>query len=128
MLNLDDLIARIRDAGGPDPKLDHDILLGLGARYEQDWGPEYYLLDGSRFYPHALTASVDAALALARHLLPDWGRSVDATVPELGIDVEFHHPRPSEITPKAFGSHSLEPHATLIAMLVGYGIRKTGSE
>jgi hypothetical protein len=68
---MDELILRLEGASGPDSTLDHDILMALGARYELDWGHEYYWPDGSRFYAHELTKSVDHAIALRDHLLPD---------------------------------------------------------
>ena len=62
-VNLSTLIERVEKATGPDGRLDHDILLTLGARYEHDWGPEYYFGE-DREYRHEITRDTDYALAL----------------------------------------------------------------
>lgn len=70
--DLSGLIDRLARANGADGALDMDVLLALGARYELDWGPEFYWPDGSRFYQHDITAKIDDALALLAHVLPGW--------------------------------------------------------
>lgn len=60
---MQELIARLEAAEGHDGKLEHDILLALGARYELDWGPEYYWPDGTRFYAHEFTKQGHDAIA-----------------------------------------------------------------
>lgn len=67
---LDELVARLRGSIGPDGALDKDILCAFGARYELDWGPEFYWPDGGRFYDHDITKKIDHALAFAAHILP----------------------------------------------------------
>jgi hypothetical protein len=41
----------------------------------------------------AFHGSLDAAKALHEAVLPEWTRSVDATAPEMGIEVALHGPK-----------------------------------
>lgn len=62
------LIERLEAATSPDGALDKDILCALGARYDVDWGPEFYFGE-ERYYPHEITAKTDDAIALADRML-----------------------------------------------------------
>lgn len=90
MTELQSLIDRVTEGEGGDGKLDHDILIALGMRYELDWGPEFYLPDGTRFYAHELTASFDDALALVKLKLPDFVSSAQERF-------SGHHPWVAEV-------------------------------
>ncbi len=75
------LIARLEAATFTDGALEKDILCALGARYDHDWGPEFYWPDGSRFYYHEITARVDDAIALAMHLFETPLVGIDNDIP-----------------------------------------------
>lgn len=64
MTTLSELLARVKAATGPDRGLDCDIWCELFA-------PDAMVIDhAARFTPY--TASIDAALALVKKLLPGW--------------------------------------------------------
>ena len=124
MSDMHTFIARLESAEAADGALEHEIMLALGARYEMDWGPEYYWPDGERFYGHEFTRSIDDALSLAARVAPGWTRSVDATLPSAGIDVVLHPNWPRNSlsatlvdTADTTGTHAIEAIATTIAAL-----------
>lgn len=86
---LKKLLERVEDASGPNTPLDHDILLAFGARYERDWDAEYYWPDGSRFYEHNITASIDAAVALVEKVLHGWASGHKLVTREDDCDAEI---------------------------------------
>ncbi len=116
---MDDLIARLEAATGPDRELDVVIdMAQLNLRgdpatpvyydgYDKgNWRDTVGLLRTSPAY----TASIDAALTL----VPEgWTRDVDATAPEMGIAVALHGPNEKRVV----GDHENEPIATCIAAL-----------
>ena len=62
----------------------------------------------------AYRGSLDAAKTLHEAMLPEYGRSVDATVPEMGIEVSLHKDGEEKFT----GDHQpSEARAWLIAIL-----------
>ena len=67
----------------------------------------------------AYNGSLDAAHSLQQELLPGWTRTVDATAPELGIDVvmwpPLNRPLPNETCVSETSSN--EAHAWLMAIL-----------
>lgn len=81
MADLSDFIARLEGATASDEALEHEILIAFGARYQLDWGPEYYWPDGSRFYAHRITAKVDDTIALALHLFERPLVGIDNDIP-----------------------------------------------
>jgi hypothetical protein len=102
---MNDLIARLEKATGPDRALEADI---AAACAPTDDPREAAFLNG-RDYPDLYTSSIDAALTL----VPEgWTRSVDATAPEMGIDVDLF-PKTGYVR----GSHLIEAIATCIAAL-----------
>ena len=54
-----------------------------------------------------LTTSLDAIVSLIEMELPGWTRAVDATAPELGIDVDLFPPRES-LCQRVQGTHNKE--------------------
>lgn len=123
---MSDLIARLREAKGASRELDAEIACMVTKAAEMptpDEGCEigtYWQKTahgaGLMIAP-AYTGSIDDALALT----PDgWTRSVDATAPELLIDVELY--APGEDGKVVRGTHASEPIATCIASLLARGI------
>lgn len=107
---MKDLIARLEKATGSDRGIDLDIARMLGVtvmrRNDADTGNEEYT-------HWRYTASLDDALTL----VPEgWTRAVDATAPELGIDVDLflNGPRADMVV---HGTHASEPIATCLAAL-----------
>ena len=140
--DLSALRARVEEAKGPDREIDAEICAELRflpnfeawkvKRAEGEHGKIFaegknVIVQGDtdtgwfsvRDYAAPVTASLDAALGLVEAKLPGWGRDVDATAPEMGIDVTLHDPRPPHrAAPRTFkGTHNRETHATLIALL-----------
>lgn len=125
MTDLHSLLTRAEAATEPDRELDAYIMCALnGYTMHEDSNPNdgiFAFWDGAPWestchnctiWPE-VSASLDAALALVGEKLPEWTRAVDATAPELGIDVELFPPNGHSVK----GTHALEPHATLIALL-----------
>ena len=75
-----------------------------------------HVFDSVYHVSYALNAdygSLDAAKALHEAVLPDWGRSVDATAPEMGVEVKLHSADSVSI-----GDHQpTEARAWLIAII-----------
>lgn len=126
-----DLIEQLQQATAPSATLDASVALasgmyvfGSGRRSlwdtrENPWRlivfhstKELSAKDAIGLGLPAFTSSLDAALSL----VPEgWTRSVDATEPTMGIDVELYAPRPHRHA--VIGSHSYEAIATCIAAL-----------
>jgi len=124
---IDELIVKLQAASGPDRELDAAMgeLFIAGEQYKSIYkrpngtfciryypglrwmppGPEYLRL------PH-FTESIDDALKLSP---AGWTRSVDATLPEAGITVQFY--KLGALNRNAISDHSSEPIATCIAAL-----------
>jgi hypothetical protein len=127
--DLTGLIERVEKATGPDRELDVAIACALlDMRAHKVWGawvgmrpkhaPEPTKEEFWRRYARHYTASLDADLALLKETLPGWTRAVDATAPECGIDVELFAPDDEIEKPhRVKGTHDLETHATLLALL-----------
>lgn len=132
-MTKDELIAALEKATGPSRELDAEIsaatrLLPGFPRHEyvapatmearEDGTVDCYAAAPGRA-PQRVerarapqwTASIDAALAL----VPDgWTRAVDATAPELGVDVQLFPPADGS---EVVGSHKHEALALCIAAL-----------
>jgi hypothetical protein len=67
MTGLDELIARLEKATGPDARLDTDIMIALGQWTEREW----WSFDYQKHTPANLTSSLDAAIDLMEKVLPD---------------------------------------------------------
>jgi len=130
MTDLSALLERVRKATGPDRELDGEIAATLRVGnnlpdWAQNWTGEWrptiqgfvvLIQDDERpgpdFSSPKFTASIDDALALAERVLPGATRAVDATAPELGIDVDLF------VGSGEFRGTSLsEPIATITALL-----------
>ena len=72
----------------------------------------------------AYNGSLDAAKALHEAVLPECGRSVDATMPEAGICVEIH--REAQAIGK--GDNTCEARAWLIAIIKALIAEETDNE
>lgn len=79
MADMQELIARLEAAEGPDRALDREIGLRIDGWYETvDSHGECLMVNGDRYPDHpeseypSFTESLDAALALAERVLPDW--------------------------------------------------------
>lgn len=85
------VIARLE--GGDLTLTEAEVMGSLGwerLRTTNCWRPSRPRLPG--FYNHFLQAQPLRRLAHAlRCIPPGWTRSVDATAPDLGVDVELHH-------------------------------------
>ena len=96
MTALQELLAKVK-AGGWDTALSFSAFKGK------------HLTTISQAY----NGSLDAAKALHDAVLPRWGRSVDATAPEMGIEVKLHSAESVSI-----GDHQpTEARAWLIAII-----------
>lgn len=134
--DLTSLIERVEKATGPDRELDAAIEVAmLGTTHMPDdliyyktttradhcLPGAYWRVSRSGEYlrtSEKYTSSLDAALALVEEKLPGWTRTVDATAPDLGIDVELFAPNDSIDKPyRVKGTHGLETHAILLALL-----------
>lgn len=128
-----ELLVRLAAAECPDRQTDAEIhMLLTGVHCWQgpgdDWVAQYKDTAGWEELP-AYTASLDAALALVAKKMPDWTRSVDATLPSAGIDVVLHPGWPrGSLTASLVdlkdttGTHASEAIATCIALLRAYPI------
>jgi hypothetical protein len=124
---LKSLLERVEKATGPDRELDLEIANVAGWRCDGDWlyTPSGAMAAFNDDSPPRYTASLDASLSLVNEMLPGWTRLVDATAPECGINVELFAPddkvsrrRGRRRAPhRTKGTHNLEPHATLIAII-----------
>ena len=112
---LDALIERLERAEGPSENLDWDILAQFGnPSYDIHTCPRsmWTVVAAGQYRPLSFSASLDAALSL----VPEgWTRSVDATVPRMGIDVCLFAENGS--ARDAVGVHKHEAIATCIAAL-----------
>lgn len=82
MISLDELLARVEKAEGPDRELDRDLARAFGwteTDTGNDWRdvnwnrPDGFRLPiGTLAEPPFFTASLDAALALCERVLPGW--------------------------------------------------------
>lgn len=73
MTDFADLLARVREAKGPDRDLDAAIALATGWTHEVNHEEDYECWrksDGKAAYLPRYTASIDAALALVERMLP----------------------------------------------------------
>jgi hypothetical protein len=128
------LQARIRQATGPDRELDGRIGFVFGLGYSKNYREceccESHVIgkDGSKLTYSSLaywqtspqwTGSLDACVALMMEVLPGWTRVVDASAPELGIDVSLSYPE-SDVGYWIKEEHALETHATLLAIIAAY--------
>jgi hypothetical protein len=86
-MSLDKLIEAVQAGTLPQP-----IFHG-SASQQGHWAYETGLCAGQRRWVFlAYNGSLDAAHSLQQGLLPGWTRSVDATAPDLGIDVDMWPP------------------------------------
>lgn len=122
---LRSLQERIREATGPDRELDAAIFraldlqlpeqflnLGIALKWQAD-GSALMPVGGMqvRYEPPAFTASLDACVALMRDVLPGWRRDSFQRVDHFSVFVS----NPDQDQEHAY--HSLETHATLIAIV-----------
>ncbi len=109
MADLSKIIERLEKATGPDRALDEAIFEAVHGRKRHI--STFEQVDPSETLP-PYTSSVDAALTL----VPEgWTRAVDATAPEMGIDVDLYPEPPGIVGTR--GAHNSESIATCIAAL-----------
>lgn len=99
LLGVDELISRLEKASGPVRSIDYDIADILKLQF------------GTYSNVPRFSESIDSALTLVPE---EWTRSVDATVPDLGIDVDLYLKKSKA---KVTGTHEHEAIATVIAAL-----------
>ena len=117
---IDDLIARVEAANGPDREIDADISRTLGLTYRDGaFGIGY----GDDWPQAELTASIDAALALVERMLPG-GFGTLAYFPEsseavIMVDVSTETPVGNIMVATVFGRATARtlPLAILLALL-----------
>jgi hypothetical protein len=113
---MDELIKRLEAATGSDRELDNLIALAAGYTIAQKCmpnAPDTYSTPKRKYIGVAprFTESIDAALTL----VPDgWTRAVDATAPEMGIDVTLF---PPDDTAEVCETHDSEAVATCMSAL-----------
>lgn len=122
---MTDLLARLQVSTGADRELANDVLLACGWKTDEMgsgperklfWvGPNEEYIDGDQPDP---TRSIDAALALVPS---GWTRSVDASAPYMGIDVDLYAPDHKGAARGMVGCHENEAIATCIAALKARG-------
>lgn len=115
---LQSLLERLEKASGGDRALDAALywrfLEENKAERELWWVTAQFTVSPvNGDWRSPFTSSLDAALSLVERVLPGWTRSVDATVPELGIDVDLHPPT----GPVVRGTHASEAIATCLALV-----------
>ena len=128
-MTLSALIAKLEAATEGSRELDSEIALFLGWKYEKRgnstkawWyrpGIENDYARSSDSYRHqwpnmSWSTSIDAALTLVPK---GWTRDVEATVPELGVDVMLGDSRQVPQMTFVTGDHKVEAIATCIAAL-----------
>lgn len=111
MGDLDKLIAAV-EAGGFDASAERNVprFNAFADAFEAALGMRPSYADGWRAY----RGSIDAALRLHEALLPGYTRSVDATVPEMGILVEIWSPSGPIV---GVGDNVCEARAWLLGIL-----------
>lgn len=131
---MTDLVERIRASGAPDRELDGDVAEFLRLCPQEDrWVRlklgRWEVKTGALWEPGEhwptwvapeFTGSLDAVLRL---LPPKWTRAVNAMAPDLGIDVDLYPPNVSGRANACVGTHCLETHATLIAVIKAHTLK-----
>jgi hypothetical protein len=108
-MSLDKLIEAVETGTLPQP-----IFHG-GASQQGHWAYKTGLCAGQRRWVFlAYNDSLDAAHSLQKDLLPGWTHSVDATSPDLGIDVYMWPPSKEQCV---LATSSNEARAWLLAIL-----------
>lgn len=96
-----------------------ELIEKLQALTKPDRGVDYEI--ERLYFGHAAHGQVPRyteSISDALKLLPrGWGRSVDATLPDAGIDVRVYPPGPHKDGKLINGDHMLESVATLIAVV-----------
>lgn len=123
----DSLIERLEGANGANRDLDAEVM--AITHYEDDRYIGATWDDGSKAIDHVwvdrrtdkwrstaahrFTSSLDEAFAFKNDTLPTWTFSVDATVPEMGVDYVLYAPGAGETkgTCKAEGASDRSAHA-----------------
>ena len=117
MTHLSTLKTRLESASGPDRELDRVIHQRVRGFYPDDLPNTIPDIGSPTAQFPTYTASVDAALDLVERRKPGATYSVDATVPEAGIDVDLWDRAGPRIFAK--GIAPTLPLAILIALLEG---------
>jgi hypothetical protein len=115
MTALQELLAKV-EAGVKYETMGHTLLCQKAFPKPQDFdgSREAYANSNAQLAVLAWrNGSLNAAKALHEAVLPEWGRSVDATAPEMGIEVKLHSAESVSI-----GDHQpTEARAWLIAII-----------
>lgn len=105
-------LERVEKATGPAHDLDQAIFVALGFTPTDDSYGGWFIPGVEDCY---VTETIDAALALVEKVLPGFSYSIDASLPDSGIDCVLYPPEPPR--GRTLGSAATPALAILCALL-----------